>query len=248
MGGAGGRPCRRRDRLAGVLRLLTSPRLPGPSPAALAIAADDAAHRRLHEDGLSDMADGFGGGRTRERKLEIMRDSRIGAYGAAGAGPVGAAALERAGRARDALSVSSARWSRRMPPRALLPVFMRLVAAGAQRRPVRQCGRDPGSPLRSWRGLIGGAALLCPGHSRRARCRGSPCGSAFFALPPLLRAPDRRPDRRHARRAAAIVRDHCSACRLRDPSLNSDLEHLMTLSFRSCDELRAACLTLPDGR
>src|SRR5690606_6449481 len=36
----------------------------------------------LHEDGLSDVADGFGGGRTRDRKLEIMRDSRIGAYGA----------------------------------------------------------------------------------------------------------------------------------------------------------------------
>ena len=36
----------------------------------------------LHEDGLSDVADGFGGGKTRERKLEIMRDSRIGAYGA----------------------------------------------------------------------------------------------------------------------------------------------------------------------
>ena len=37
----------------------------------------------LHEDGLADVADGFGGGKTRERKLEIMRDSRIGAYGAA---------------------------------------------------------------------------------------------------------------------------------------------------------------------
>lgn len=35
----------------------------------------------LHEDGLADMADGFGGGATRERKLEIMRDSRIGSYG-----------------------------------------------------------------------------------------------------------------------------------------------------------------------
>jgi adenosylcobinamide-GDP ribazoletransferase len=34
----------------------------------------------LHEDGLADLADGFGGGRTRERKLEIMRDSRIGSY------------------------------------------------------------------------------------------------------------------------------------------------------------------------
>ena len=36
----------------------------------------------LHEDGLADTADGFGGGRGRERKLEIMRDSRIGSYGA----------------------------------------------------------------------------------------------------------------------------------------------------------------------
>jgi adenosylcobinamide-GDP ribazoletransferase len=35
----------------------------------------------MHEDGLADLADGFGGGRTRERKLEIMRDSRIGSYG-----------------------------------------------------------------------------------------------------------------------------------------------------------------------
>ena len=36
----------------------------------------------LHEDGLADVADGFGGGSTRERKLEIMRDSRIGTFGA----------------------------------------------------------------------------------------------------------------------------------------------------------------------
>ena len=36
----------------------------------------------LHEDGLADSADGFGGGRTRARKLEIMKDSRIGSYGA----------------------------------------------------------------------------------------------------------------------------------------------------------------------
>lgn len=35
----------------------------------------------LHEDGLADCADGFGGGMTRERKLAIMRDSRIGSYG-----------------------------------------------------------------------------------------------------------------------------------------------------------------------
>lgn len=35
----------------------------------------------LHEDGLADTADGIGGGHTRERALDIMRDSRIGTYG-----------------------------------------------------------------------------------------------------------------------------------------------------------------------
>ena len=36
----------------------------------------------MHEDGLADCADGFSGGTTRERKLEIIRDSRIGTFGA----------------------------------------------------------------------------------------------------------------------------------------------------------------------
>ena len=35
----------------------------------------------LHEDGLADVADGFGGGQDRAAKLTIMRDSRIGSYG-----------------------------------------------------------------------------------------------------------------------------------------------------------------------
>jgi adenosylcobinamide-GDP ribazoletransferase len=36
----------------------------------------------LHEDGLADAVDGFGGGKTRAEKLAIMRDSRVGSYGA----------------------------------------------------------------------------------------------------------------------------------------------------------------------
>jgi adenosylcobinamide-GDP ribazoletransferase len=36
----------------------------------------------FHEDGLADTADGFGGGATPAAKLAIMRDSRIGSYGA----------------------------------------------------------------------------------------------------------------------------------------------------------------------
>jgi len=49
--------------------------------AMLALAATAFVTGALHEDGLADTADGLGGGRTRKRKLEIMRDSRIGTYG-----------------------------------------------------------------------------------------------------------------------------------------------------------------------
>jgi adenosylcobinamide-GDP ribazoletransferase len=36
----------------------------------------------LHEDGIADTADGLGGGRTRDQMLAILKDSRIGSYGA----------------------------------------------------------------------------------------------------------------------------------------------------------------------
>jgi adenosylcobinamide-GDP ribazoletransferase len=53
-----------------------------PLASALAIGAMVLLTGALHEDGLTDCADGFGGGKSREQKLEIMRDSRIGTYGA----------------------------------------------------------------------------------------------------------------------------------------------------------------------
>ncbi|HEY9229940.1 MAG TPA: adenosylcobinamide-GDP ribazoletransferase, partial [Gemmatimonadaceae bacterium] len=42
----------------------------------------------FHEDGLADACDGFGGGWSREQVLAIMKDSRIGSYGAVGLGIV----------------------------------------------------------------------------------------------------------------------------------------------------------------
>ena len=50
--------------------------------AAVALAASALLTGALHEDGLADVADGFGGGRTVDDKLAIMKDSRIGTYGA----------------------------------------------------------------------------------------------------------------------------------------------------------------------
>lgn len=50
--------------------------------AAIVLAAATMMTGALHEDGLADTADGLGGGSTRERALDIMKDSRIGTYGA----------------------------------------------------------------------------------------------------------------------------------------------------------------------
>jgi len=53
-----------------------------PLAATLAITALVLTTGGLHEDGLADSADGLFGGQTPERRLEIMKDSRIGSYGA----------------------------------------------------------------------------------------------------------------------------------------------------------------------
>lgn len=63
-----------RHLLAGVL--------PAPVTAFVLLGSMALATGALHLDGLADMADGFGGGRTREDVLRIMRDHVIGAYGA----------------------------------------------------------------------------------------------------------------------------------------------------------------------
>ena len=51
-------------------------------PALLALAAGVLITGAFHEDGLADTADGLGGGTTVARRLTIMKDSRIGTYGA----------------------------------------------------------------------------------------------------------------------------------------------------------------------
>lgn len=49
--------------------------------AGLAVSCQILVTGAMHEDGLADFADGIGGGKDREHKLAIMRDSRIGTYG-----------------------------------------------------------------------------------------------------------------------------------------------------------------------
>ncbi len=112
----------------------------------------------LHEDGLADLADGCGGGHTPEKRLEIMRDSRIGAFGALA---LGASLLIRFA----ALAELASR-----PAAGIVAI---LAAAGALSRmamlPVLQLpparadglGRSLGAPTRSvLSGLVLTAALI----------------------------------------------------------------------------------------
>ena len=65
----------------GGTRLLADMVLPAGAATVLALAAAALVTGALHEDGLADTADGFGAHVSRERRLEIMRDSSIGTYG-----------------------------------------------------------------------------------------------------------------------------------------------------------------------
>ena len=122
--------------------------LPPLVGAALAVTATLAVTGCLHEDGLADTFDGFGGGSGRERKLEIMRDSRIGTYGACALMMslvlrVGALA-SLAGPGRVALALIAAHAG----ARALMPLFLRLVPPARPDGLAADAGRPtPGSVL-----------------------------------------------------------------------------------------------------
>ena len=70
--------------IAAAVLLAAAAVMPMPLAAGVALAAGVLVTGALHEDGLADCCDGLGAGHTRDRALEIMRDSRIGGFGAIG--------------------------------------------------------------------------------------------------------------------------------------------------------------------
>jgi adenosylcobinamide-GDP ribazoletransferase len=68
--------------VAGGVLLISAAIFPAPVPIVIGLSASILLTGALHEDGLADTVDAFGGGTSRERCLEIMKDSRIGTYGA----------------------------------------------------------------------------------------------------------------------------------------------------------------------
>lgn len=141
----------------------------GPA-AALTLAAMLLATGCLHEDGLSDVADGFGGGKTRERKLEIMRDSRIGAYGASALGLSLLIRWSALSQLANPTSVLLALIAAHAASRGLLGAFMHLAP------PARSDGLSAGAGTVSAQtgvvgAVLGAVALLALG-----------VGGAFVAL------------------------------------------------------------------
>ena len=70
--------------LIGVIYLLSQIYLPAPLIAALTLVFLTLMTGGLHEDGLADCCDGFWGSYDKAKRLVIMRDSRLGSYGALG--------------------------------------------------------------------------------------------------------------------------------------------------------------------
>ena len=101
--------------------------LPTDPAAVLALVATVLVTGAIHEDGLADTADGFGGGKSRDERLEIMRDSRIGTYG--GCALVLSMLLRWSALATIAepASVAAALLVSHAAARAQLPVFMWLI-------------------------------------------------------------------------------------------------------------------------
>jgi len=140
--------------------------LPPWPAAALALAATLGATGALHEDGLADTADGFGGGDTRDAKLDIMHDARIGAYGVCALTlsliirAAAIASLSGSGRVAAALIAAH------VAARAAIPAVMFLV------RPARSDGLSfaAGQPSGTRAGVaaaLGAIALIaCLGPGR----------------------------------------------------------------------------------
>ena len=114
-----------------------------PQPAAaLALAATMLLTGAMHEDGLADTADGLGG-KTREQKLDIMRDSRIGTFGACA---LAISLMLRWSTLADIAEphvVAAALIAAHVGARASLPAFMQLVPAARQNGLSSGAGRPP---------------------------------------------------------------------------------------------------------
>jgi len=133
--------------------------LADPIAALTALGAGVLITGAFHEDGLADTVDGFGGGRTRDEKLAIMRDSRHGTFGilalvlSVGLRTAALAAI------RDPIHVGLALVAAHAASRAALIPLMRLLEPARSDGLGAAAGR-PSRPVALAAGLIGGGIAL----------------------------------------------------------------------------------------
>ena len=164
--------------LVGAAVLRAGAGLPPLLAAVLAVATTVLLTGGLHEDGLADSCDGLFGGRTRADALRIMKDSRIGVFGALGLG------LVTAGRIA-AIAV--------LPGSALVAahVVSRLCMTGAAAAlpPARPDG--VGAPVSGGPGLAGwmiaGATVVLAAPAGRLGWMLAACGLTTAAATGWLR-------------------------------------------------------------
>jgi adenosylcobinamide-GDP ribazoletransferase len=121
--------------------------IPAQAASVLALAATILVTGAMHEDGLADAADGLGGGKTREEKLKIMRDSRIGTFGACALAISLLLRWSAITTFDDPRSVTIALVVAHSAARAVLPVFMRLVPPARMEGLSSCAGKPPGQSV-----------------------------------------------------------------------------------------------------
>jgi adenosylcobinamide-GDP ribazoletransferase len=126
---------------ASAFWLASELRLPPAIAAAFALAATLLITGCMHEDGLADTADGFGGGWDRARKLEIMRDSRLGTYGACALGMSLLLRWAALAAFTSSLPAAAALMAAHVGARAALPAFMHMVPPARADGLAAQAGR-----------------------------------------------------------------------------------------------------------
>lgn len=103
----------------------------GALPAVLAVGVGVLITGGFHEDGLADTADGLGGGHTPQQRLAIMKDSRIGSYGALTLGLVLAIRIAALAELQGVMLIAAALVCAHGLGRAAAVVAMRLMPYAA---------------------------------------------------------------------------------------------------------------------
>ena len=161
--------------------------LPGLAAAVLSMAATVLLTGAFHEDGLADVADGLGGSADRARALEIMKDSRIGAFGAIalalalGLKAALLAAIAGQGVAAAAAAVVAAHVLSRLAPLGLIRWLPYVGDAGASKAKPLADAISGGALLVGLLWALPAAALLFAAHGP-ARMLAALAGCALAAL------------------------------------------------------------------